>query len=103
MGTTSKSSWKDNKKETKNTFASRQGKFGRGGGKEKPQEKTGANTIDVTWTAPEKEEKKDTAASSSSVAEMSAGPPAVSRGPAGRGRGTSMPAWMTAGIGMAAT
>merc|ERR1712070_808628 len=34
---------------------------------------------------------------------MSAGPPAVSRGPAGRGRGTSMPAWMTAGIGASAT
>jgi len=70
--------------------------------KEKPQEKTGANMIQVQWQAPEK------AASSSDakVAAMGADPTpaaAPSRGPAGRGRGTSAPAWMTAGLGNAAT
>lgn len=72
------------------------------GQKEKPQSKTGSNMIQVKWQAPEK------AASSSDakVAAMGADPTpaaAPSRGPAGRGRGTSMPAWMTAGLGNAAT
>jgi len=30
---------------------------------------------------------------------MSAGPPVAIEGPAGRGRGTSLPAWMASGVG----
>jgi len=34
---------------------------------------------------------------------MSAGPEPANKGPAGRGRGTALPAWMTSGVGQTST
>merc|ERR1712087_115849 len=43
------------------------------------------------------EEKKD------EIPAMSAGPPEPTVAPAGRGRGTALPAWMTSGVGGTST
>lgn len=59
---------------------------GRGAGRGK----TGANCIEVEWKPPEGSE----AAKELEAAKVKTSPSPVRAGPAGRGRGTAMPAWM---------
>jgi len=61
---------------------------------------TGANQIEVAWKPPSPKEEDE---KNNDIPAMSAGPPVANQGPAGRGRGTSLPAWMTSGVGATST
>jgi len=96
---------KKGKKGKRERFRGRRRGEQRGGWQEEEQDgKTGANTIEVNWKPPggANGEEGNWEEDGEEPAAKRAKEPSPVRGPAGRGRGSTMPSWMTKADGPAA-